>query len=343
MSKKLTRELIIQKVHSDRFVSIKNLNLWGSNIDDVSILQELPNLEIVSLSVNHIRSLKPFSNLSNLRELYLRKNLISDLNEIKYLANCENLRTLWLSENPICENPNYRNIVISILPQLVKLDETLISDEEREELDNVISSNHNNVQNNNLDYEKEFDEFIQHPQKNNSSSNNKKYNNDIESYNNYENNKYNENKYTENKYNTNMGKNSNKYYDDEEEFQHNQQIRKVSTYKDKEIKYDNDDNYRNNKIKRYPTTKGEEMNEYYEKHNYNKYEDYNNNEFQNSRAQRKMDEQYNNYGYRENIKNNNRGYNENSNILKCVLMLLKELNKNELNIVKNEIEKQNNY
>ena len=343
MSKKLTRELIIQKVHSDRFVSIKNLNLWGSNIDDVSILQELPNLEIVSLSVNHIRSLKPFSNLSNLRELYLRKNLISDLNEIKYLANCENLRTLWLSENPICENPNYRSIVISILPQLVKLDETLISDEEREELDNVISSNHNNVQNNNLDYEKEFDEFIQHPQKNSSNNNNKKYNNDIESYNNYENNKYNENKYTENKYNTNMGKNSNKYYDDEEEFQHNQQIRKVSTYKDKEIKYDNDDNYRNNKIKRYPTTKGEEMNEYYEKHNYNKYEDYNNNEFQNSRAQRKMDEQYNNYGYRENIKNNNRGYNENSNILKCVLMLLKELNKNELNIVKNEIEKQNNY
>ena len=47
MSKKLTRELIIQKVHSDRFVSIKNLNLWGSNIDDVSILKELPNLEIV--------------------------------------------------------------------------------------------------------------------------------------------------------------------------------------------------------------------------------------------------------------------------------------------------------
>ena len=190
MSKKLTRELIIQKVHSDRFISIKNLNLWGSNIDDVSILQELPNLEIVSLSVNHIRSLKPFSSLANLRELYLRKNLISDLNEIKYLANCENLRTLWLSENPICENPNYRNIVISILPQLVKLDETLISDEERDEINNVISSNNNNVQNNNLDYEKEYDEFIQQPPKNNNNHNVKKYNDDIENYNNYENKKY---------------------------------------------------------------------------------------------------------------------------------------------------------
>ena len=86
------------------------------------------------------------------------------------------------------------------------------------------------------------------------------------------------------------------------------------------------------------------MNEYYEKfnnNNYNKYEDYNN-ELQNSRAQKKMNEQYNNHNYRENNKNN-RAYNENSNILNCVLMLLKELNKNELNIVKNEIDKEMNY
>ena len=122
-------------------------------------------------------------------------------------------------------------------------------------------------------------------------------------------------------------------------------ITKVSTYKDKEVKYDNDDNYRNNKIKRYPTSKGEGMMEYYDKYNnnnnYNKYDEYNN-ELQNSRAQRKMNEQYNNNNYRENSKNN-RGYNENSNILNCVLMLLKELNKNELNILKNEIEKEKNY
>ena len=70
MSKKLTRELIVQKIRSDRLGSIKNLNLWGTNLDDVSLIQEMPSLEIISLSVNKIRSLKPFSGLPNLRELY---------------------------------------------------------------------------------------------------------------------------------------------------------------------------------------------------------------------------------------------------------------------------------
>ena len=52
MSKKLSRELIAQKVKSDRIESIRNLNLWGSNIEDISIIHEMPSLEIVSLSVN---------------------------------------------------------------------------------------------------------------------------------------------------------------------------------------------------------------------------------------------------------------------------------------------------
>ena len=127
MSKKLTRKLIVQKIRSDRLGSIKNLNLWGTNLDDVSLIQEMPSLEIVSLSVNKIRSLKAFSGLPNLRELYLRKNMICDLNEIKYLTECDNLRILWLSENPICDNPNYRKIVISVLPQLAKLDDIMIT------------------------------------------------------------------------------------------------------------------------------------------------------------------------------------------------------------------------
>jgi hypothetical protein len=38
-----------------------------------------------------------------------------------------------------------------------------------------------------LDYEKEYDEFIQQPPKNNNNHNAKKYNDDIENYNNYEN------------------------------------------------------------------------------------------------------------------------------------------------------------
>ena len=131
MSKKLTREYIVMRAKTDRLQSLKNLNLWGSEIDDVSIFREMPSLEVISLSVNKIRTLKDFANMQNLRELALRKNLISDIREVKYLASCPNLRTLWLKENPISDMNNYRLNVISMLPQITKLDDIAITEEER--------------------------------------------------------------------------------------------------------------------------------------------------------------------------------------------------------------------
>ena len=142
MSKKLTRELIAQKVKSDRLESIRKLNLWGSNLEDISIISEMPSLEIVSLSVNKIRTLKPFANLQNLKELYLRKNSISNLNEIKHLTECENLTKLWLKENPICDNPNYREVIICVLPQVQNLDDIEITDEERNRAEKKLSGNY---------------------------------------------------------------------------------------------------------------------------------------------------------------------------------------------------------
>ena len=55
MSKKLTQEMISMKVKNDRIQTITHLNLWGSDLDDISILSKMPMLEVVSLSVNKIR------------------------------------------------------------------------------------------------------------------------------------------------------------------------------------------------------------------------------------------------------------------------------------------------
>lgn len=46
----------------------------------------MPNIEICSLSLNKIISLKEFAYCKKLSELYLRKNLVTDLLEIKYLT-----------------------------------------------------------------------------------------------------------------------------------------------------------------------------------------------------------------------------------------------------------------
>jgi len=131
MSKPLTADLILQRTKANSLDAVKNLNLWGNDIDDVRILKEMPNIEVLSLSVNKISSLKPFQYCKKLTELYLRKNLIADLSEIKYIQPLPGLKVLWLWDNPCAEVPNYRETVLAALPNLVKLDNQAVTPEER--------------------------------------------------------------------------------------------------------------------------------------------------------------------------------------------------------------------
>ena len=108
------------------------MNLWGNDLDDLSIMSELPNVEIVSLSLNKIASLKDFAQCSKLQELYLRKNQVADLSEVQYLNHLTHLKVLWLSHNPCAEHPYYRQYVIKNLPNLIKLDNSEISSDERQ-------------------------------------------------------------------------------------------------------------------------------------------------------------------------------------------------------------------
>ena len=289
MTKKLTRELIAQKVKSDRIESIRNLNLWGSNIEDISIIEEMPSLEVVSLSVNKIRTLRPFANLDNLRELYLRRNLISNLNEIKYLTECQNLSVLWLSENPICDNPNYRSVVICVLPQLQKLDDVTITDEERDRAQKKLRGE-----------SQDDDDEDEMEDNNNIRDNGDNY---------YENN-------GRANMNRNNNNNRNKYEDDDNDYmrpkKENQQMRRqneeYNNYDDRPIRSNNDI--------------------YGRKNNYKKNNNYGDN-----------------YQYKDNYDDNN--YKDkkkgNSNVLNCVISLLKELSPNELKMVKKEIDRINNY
>ena len=315
MSKKLTRELIAQKAKSDRLESIRKLNLWGSNLEDISIIAEMPLLEIVSLSVNKIRTLKPFANLQNLKELYLRKNMISNLNEIKYLTECENLTKLWLKENPICDNPNYRDVIICVLPQVQNLDDIEITDAEREKAEKKLSGTYEEEEEkeqNKIEQIKEEEKYS--PKKNNFSSAKKKEQGFYpiqkeekyqENYENYDDNYGNKNI-------KNKMKNRNNKYDEEDD----EYIQPKKLYNQKN---DRKNNYYDNYDER--PIKGTKNNDYRKAMTYddNKYENY----------------------YQENkAKDKKKG---NSNVLNVVINLLKELSTNELQIVKREIDRINGY
>lgn len=137
MAKALTADIVRAKSKCDNLSLIKNLNLWGNEIEDVKLLRQMPNVEVLSLSVNNIKSLKEFAHCTKLQELYLRKNNITDLSEIRYLANLNNLRVLWLWDNPCAESRDYRAQVIKALPQLVKLDNNVVTPEEKAEAEQL--------------------------------------------------------------------------------------------------------------------------------------------------------------------------------------------------------------
>ncbi|KAJ3295739.1 hypothetical protein HK104_002378 [Borealophlyctis nickersoniae] len=113
--------------------SVRNLNLWGQNLTDVSVLRKLPNLEVLSLALNSISSLLVFRDIRNLTELYLRRNQIADPRELFHLCELPRLRVLWLSENPISNIPGYRQLVLRVLPNLETLDDRDVLPSEREE------------------------------------------------------------------------------------------------------------------------------------------------------------------------------------------------------------------
>ncbi|XP_058975606.1 centrosomal protein of 97 kDa isoform X10 [Musca domestica] len=132
---RLTEEMVIARSKQSDLSSIKKLNCWGSDLSDVSIIKRMRGVEVLALSVNKISTLQPFEDCLKLQELYLRKNCIQDINEIAYLQNLPNLKYLWLEENPCCERvgPAYRAIVLRALPNLKKLDNVEVTQEEVDE------------------------------------------------------------------------------------------------------------------------------------------------------------------------------------------------------------------
>ena len=82
----------------------------------------MPNVEVISLSINSIDTLEYFGACTMLQELYLRKNEIKDINEILYLSQLQFLKKLSLEDNPCTNTENYRLTVLKALPNLEILD-----------------------------------------------------------------------------------------------------------------------------------------------------------------------------------------------------------------------------
>ena len=136
--------------------------------------------------------------------------------------------------------------------------------------------------------------------------------------------------------------NNNDYYEEEDDNFNKSVGTKVNRYQDV-YKEDNDEDS-NSPPRKAPTynynSSVKRSNEY---KNINSYEEDDNYQEPKTRTKRIQTAQvrrgnyYNDYQYNQ---NNRVNYNQDSNILQCVLMLLKELSPNELKVVQREITKQ---
>ncbi len=124
MIKTLTEEYIKDKYAytSKSLAELKVINIWGKDVEDISILTKFPNLETLCLSCNNISDLSHIQNCHALKELYLRNNKIKDLKQLMHLKSLNNLRILSINDNPITQIENYRYFVEKNLPQIKNLD-----------------------------------------------------------------------------------------------------------------------------------------------------------------------------------------------------------------------------
>jgi len=86
----------------------------------------------LELSHNNIHTLsEDLLELKTLKILHLQRNKIKNLSEVKKLARLPNLQKLLLSANPIAMEQGYRQIVLNVLPNLLSLDNSRLTQTEK--------------------------------------------------------------------------------------------------------------------------------------------------------------------------------------------------------------------
>lgn len=81
-----------------KLTKLEYLDAIGNKIKDVSPLSTLPNIKILSLSINEIEDISSLNKLSSLTNLQLGANKIKD---VIPLSNMTHLKVLGLEKNPI--------------------------------------------------------------------------------------------------------------------------------------------------------------------------------------------------------------------------------------------------
>lgn len=128
-------------LHQEDVDEINNVQNWCKNlrilllqnnlISRIENLHKLKQLEYLNLALNNIECIENLEALESLEKLDLTLNFIGKLTSVETLKNNYNLKELILTGNPCVDYVNYREYVITVLPQLQSLDCSVVTQTDR--------------------------------------------------------------------------------------------------------------------------------------------------------------------------------------------------------------------
>lgn len=95
------------------------------------------SLTILNIAGNNLDTISEIGSLKNLEDLNASNNLLNDMKEMSILLKCwPKLKILNLSGNPLCLKNKYRERIIVLAPNIQSLDEKEIQEMSRQFLQN---------------------------------------------------------------------------------------------------------------------------------------------------------------------------------------------------------------
>ncbi|XP_014889136.1 dynein regulatory complex subunit 3 isoform X1 [Poecilia latipinna] len=125
---------VIQKIWGlDRLTNLTWLNLSFNKIENIGGLDSLRKLELLNLAFNNISVIKNMDTLENLTHFFISKNQIEDKECVHYLMRFKKLFKLSIGGNPFTEKDDQSLYVAAFIPNVILLDNILITPQMREE------------------------------------------------------------------------------------------------------------------------------------------------------------------------------------------------------------------
>ncbi|KAI9173050.1 hypothetical protein H9P43_007181 [Blastocladiella emersonii ATCC 22665] len=114
-----------------RFTGLTTLTLASAGVEDLDGIHALPALRELDLSGNKLADLSPLAFLDDLRILRLHNNHVADWDQLHELAALPSLRSLTFAGNPVlataASRQDARDQIVHILPSLRQLDDAPVS------------------------------------------------------------------------------------------------------------------------------------------------------------------------------------------------------------------------